>query len=93
MLDVSSTTSRRSRADWEQLMAEYETGELTQRVFCERHDVAYSSFGYWRKRLRQSSAQTTSTDGFVELPMASSPANYDWHVELDLGEGRVLRIR
>jgi len=43
---------KRSRSEWEQLMAGYEAGNLAQRAFCARHSVAYSSFCYWRKRLR-----------------------------------------
>jgi hypothetical protein len=40
---MSTTPSkRRSRADWEQLMASYEVSGETQREFCDQHHVAYS---------------------------------------------------
>jgi hypothetical protein len=42
---MSTTPSkRRSRAEWEQLMASYEASGETQREFCDQHHVAYSSF-------------------------------------------------
>jgi len=52
MTEVSETAERKSHAQLAELVAEYEAGELSQRAFCEQHDVAYSTFGYWRKRLR-----------------------------------------
>ncbi len=52
MNQVSETAGRKSRAEWAELMAIYEAGDLPQREFCERHEVAYSTFGYWRKQLR-----------------------------------------
>ena len=52
MNEVSDPWGRKSRAQWVELMATYESGDLPQRQFCERHEVAYSTFGYWRKRLR-----------------------------------------
>jgi hypothetical protein len=42
MSQAQQTRSRRSQDDWNQLMAEYEASELTQRQFCERHQLAYS---------------------------------------------------
>ena len=49
MSQTPQTKRRRSQDDWNQLMTEYEAGELTQRQFCERHQLAYSTFCYWRK--------------------------------------------
>ena len=51
MNGVSEPGVRKGRAQWIELMAAYESGDLPQRQFCERHEVAYSTFEYWRKRL------------------------------------------
>jgi len=53
MTNTASPHTRRDRSAWEQLMTQYEAGDLSQRIFCERHGLAYSTFGYWRKQLRQ----------------------------------------
>ena len=53
MSQAVQTESRRSQDDWRQLMTEYEAGELTQRQFCEYHQLAYSTFCYWRSACRQ----------------------------------------
>ena len=89
---VSSNT-RRSRSAWEQLMAQYEAGDLSQRIFCEQHGLAYSIFGYWRKQLRQSLHNENQHASLIELPMLSTGESRDWRVELDLGKGMVLRLK
>ena len=86
-----SLSKRRSRTEWERLMGHYEQSELTQRAFCTQHELAYSSFCYWRKRLRTPSAGATPT--LIELPVEPAEATPSWRIEIDLGEGVVLRLR
>jgi hypothetical protein len=91
MTEVSETAERKSRADWIELMSVYEAGDLSQREFCERHEVAYSTFGYWRKRLH--SPVAPASEPLVELsPLALGDVR-EWRVELDLGCGVTLRVR
>ena len=92
MTEVSETVKRKSRAQWVELMAAYEAGDLSQREFCEQHDIAYSTFGYWRKRLR-SPVVPSEAEPLLELsPLALNDAR-DWRVELELSSGLVLRLR
>ncbi len=93
---MSKTTSpapRRSRADWERLMEQYEAGGLKQRVFCEQHGIGYSTFYYWRKQLRHSTPIKNHSEPLLELPMLPVDEHPDWRVELDLGRGVVLRLK
>ena len=60
---------------------------LSQRAYCNDHDLAYSSFTYWRRRLRGSgtraaagpsaaaSAQPTPACGFVPVTLDPVSAN------------------
>ena len=41
MSKTASPNNCRSREEWERLMAEYEAGDLSQRVFCAQYDPAY----------------------------------------------------
>ena len=86
MSNTANSNTRRSRSAWEQLMAQYEAGDLSQRIFCEQHELAYSAFGYWRKQLRQPAS-------LIELPMLPTDESRGWRVELDLGKGMVLRLK
>ena len=74
-------------------MAQYEAGDLSQRIFCEQHGLAYSTFGYWRKQLRQSANHENQSASLIELPMLPTSESPDWRVELDLGKGMVLRLK
>ena len=87
---------RRSREEWERLMAEYDAGELSQRACCAEHGLAYSSFGYWRKQLRGAlAAKDGQAPALVELPALTrlSVKPEPWRIELELSEGIVLGVR
>jgi len=88
-----TTKPRHSRSDWEQLMAQYEASGLKQRAFCEQHRLAYSTFCYWRKQLRQSPSIESHSDHLFELPTLLGDKIPDWRVELDLGHGVTLRMK
>ncbi|HED15082.1 MAG TPA: hypothetical protein ENI62_15790 [Gammaproteobacteria bacterium] len=72
MSNTASTNTRRGRAAWGQLMAQYEASDLSQSLFCEQHRLAYSTFGYWRKQLRQSANHEKQSASLIELPMLHS---------------------
>jgi len=88
-----TTKSRHSRSDWEQLMAQYEVSGLKQRAFCEQHGLTYSTFCFWRKQLRQSASIKNHPGHLFELPILPVDKSSDWRVELDLGQGVVLRLK
>jgi hypothetical protein len=93
MSNTANSNTRRSRSAWEQLMAQYEAGDLSQRIFCEQHGLAYSTFGYWRKQLRRPVHNENQPASLIELPMLSTDESQGWRVELDLGKGMVLRLK
>ena len=93
MSETTSLLPRRNRADWEQLMEQYEASSLKQRTFCEQHGLAYSTFCYWRKRLHQLAPIENHSEHLIELPMLPVDEHSDWRVELDLGQGVVLRLK
>ena len=63
-------------------MAQYEAGELSQRLFCEQHGIAYSTFGYWRKQLRQSADNENQLASLIELSMMPAGESRDRRVVL-----------
>lgn len=36
---------------WQQHVAQWQTSQLSQREYCQQHNLALATFGYWRKRL------------------------------------------
>ncbi|MCP4233756.1 MAG: hypothetical protein GY770_09255 [Aestuariibacter sp.] len=89
-----------SEASWRQLIAQYETGSLTQKSFCQQHRISVSSFHKWRNRFKHNE----DVDHFIDISKAIIPTRRTsestveqessvWQVELDLGQGMVLRVR
>ena len=76
----------RSEAEWTSIIADFERSGLSQREFCESRELSLKTFGNWRRRLCLGGGKGS----FVEL---SPPAVSGWDVELDLGDGVVLRVR
>jgi hypothetical protein len=94
-----STRSRRSRAQWQALIARAEQSELSITEFCQRESVSTASFYTWRNRLSPgvepvSAPVSTGTD-FIDLGAfgEGNDSAAAWVIELDLGAGMVLRLR
>src|SRR5260370_40576959 len=51
---------RRRRAEVEQLGEAFEASGLRRREFCQKHDVAVGTLGFWRKRRRQKRGEVAS---------------------------------
>lgn len=85
--------SGRSREEWEQLVAAYEARAVSRRAFCAEAGVSATSLDYWRRKFK---GKSSGSGGFIEV---SAPSSFDaggtarhWDVELELGEGMVLRL-
>ncbi len=92
MAITKDVARRRSRADAERLVAQFERSGLGRRVFCAARSISVNTLDYWRRRLRQ---EAPTRSGFVELmPVAADAGtSQGWDVELELGGGVMLRLR
>jgi hypothetical protein len=36
---------------WQRHVAQWQSGELSQRNYCREHDLIYHQFGYWKRQL------------------------------------------
>jgi len=81
---------RRHRAQWQRLIEEQAASGLTQHAFCTRRRLAYATFCSWKRRLRDD--VDAQPPGFVEVGLDEAPMP-GWDVELELGDGVVLRVR
>lgn len=89
---------RRSTEQWQQILQQYEASHLTQTAFCENNSIAPSSFCKWKKALKGNGVKANP---FIELPFgldtdprpSRDQAQSHWRIELDLGQGVLLRLR
>ena len=88
--------ARRSRDQWRELLERFEHSGQSREDFCREHGLTLSSFAHWRRALGKTAAGGRVVEAapvFFELtPQPSGPAG-SWDVELELGDGVVLRLR
>jgi len=95
MSDKSRTRkTNRSESEWQQIIADYETSQLTQDAFCQQAGIPKSSFYNWHRRL-QSTTNDSASKHFINLSNLTTPDSDQlaWDIELDLGQGVCLRLR
>ena len=84
---------RRSQAQWQALIDQWQQSQLSAAAFCKLKDIGYASFCQWRKRLSPSSG-SRSAPAFIDLstlnPGSRDKAN--WHITLNLGDGISLTL-
>jgi len=86
---------RRTPEQWQQLIEQQATSGLTQKAFCHQHDIRPATFGYWKRKL--SAAPPTdqkSESSWLDLSALTIAGEQSstWMIELDLGNGVVLRL-
>ena len=89
-----TTKPRRSQAQWQQLLAEFESQHCTVAEFCKMQQVSSSSFYKWKQKL-SGHVNASEQPLFVQVQQnmcTQLGAEPTWDVELTLGAGMVLRI-
>ena len=91
--------SRRSRQEWQSLLAKFDGSGLGVDAFCRREAISAASLYRWRTLLgdggdNDKAVVTLATPAFVDLgtlnPAVSSKPRID--LKLDLGDGLVLHL-
>jgi hypothetical protein len=66
--EVRNRRRRRTPAEIERIVSEFNSGDLTQIEYCRRQGLVLSTLGRYLKRLRSSSA--VASDGLVAVELA-----------------------
>ena len=66
MRTLSDGRQRRSRQEWQQIMARFERSGLSENRFCKEHRLTRKTFRTWRQRFSEEEPQRSS---FVELAL------------------------
>lgn len=91
---MAKHTGRRSRTEWQRIIAKQSSSQHSALAYCKRHGVSYPSFLYWRRRLQDLSPAVSGEPSFVELipPVDPAPSHAPLLIELELAPGVHLRI-
>jgi hypothetical protein len=63
---------RRSRAEVDQLVAEYEASGLTRQEFCARHGLALATLDRYRKRRQQRRESSSADRRFIRVELSGA---------------------
>ena len=85
-----SKRTRRTKAQWTEILREFESSSVGSREFCRREGLPPSSFQRWRRRL----GRVTAAE-FIELVPTSSASvpSSSWSLDVSLPNGVSLRFQ
>jgi len=84
--------TRRTPAQWQSLVAQWQQSGQSATQFCKDNDIGYASFCNWRKQLIESSEpERQAPSQFIDLS-ALQPQGHQWHIVLSLGNGVELTL-
>jgi len=63
---------RRSRAEVDQLVAEYEASGLTRQEFCGKHGLALATLDRYRKRRQQRRESSSAESRFIRVELSGA---------------------
>jgi hypothetical protein len=88
----------RTPEQWQALVDQQESSNLSATQFCKQENIGYASFCNWRKRLAREPVVDSAGSGeasFLDLSslMGGSPSSGPgWNIVLSLGNGVELRL-
>ena len=88
--------TRRSAAQWQDLIDRFEQTDQSRASFCREQSVSLGSFNRWWSKLNQPAtivSHLSDEARFVELQSAPVDSSPGWDIELQLGTDVVLRLR
>lgn len=78
-----------SKEFWQDHIAACDKSDLNQTAYCAKHNIALSTFGYWKRKLRRA-ASNNQVFYPLTIPAAKSviPAKESQGVSITLRDGR-----
>lgn len=87
----------RTADQWRKIVEAFRSSSLARGEFCKQQGIAVSGLYNWQRKFEQEISPARDNEGaFVEIqpPLrGSATVSQAWDVELELGQGRVLRVR
>ena len=88
MPKIRSKYTRRTKAQWIEILGRFESSSLASDEFCRREGLALSSFQRWRRQLG-----SVSSAEFVELVPTETEETSQWSLDVSLPNGVCLRFQ
>lgn len=89
---MHSRRARKSYDQWSALVVEYDSSTFTMEEFCQRNDLALSTFQRWRSTIhRADSVNVDAESGFTRIT-ATTPLEAPSSVTLQIGRSITMTI-
>ena len=88
MPKTRSKHTRRTKAQWTEILGRFQSSPLVSRDFCRREGLPLSSFQRWRRRL-----ESVDAVEFVELVPTENKPSSNWSLDVSLPNGVCLRFQ
>ena len=82
--------SKRTRAEWEGLIAAWQASGLTQSAWCESNGVNYHTFLDRARRMRRASEGSSQPHQWVEAQVTAEVLGGAAPIQIELGSFRVV---
>jgi len=87
-----SNQKTKKRERWRAIFEEWSSSGLSQRRFCDDREIRYSTFCYWRRRLREE-IEIESASPFIPVEIKPTPRSFrSSHYEVRLEDGVRIRV-
>lgn len=83
--------THRSEQEMFTLIESFKASGMSQHLFCEQHNLAYSVFQYWLKKFKKQTDQDPSS-GFVELKASAKTFSKDVEIIFPSGVKVILSV-
>ena len=89
-----SRRPRRSTAQWQMLIDQWQHSGLSMQAFCKVNNLAYQSFCNWKTKLASvaHTDQADTTPAFIDLSKMTPPSQTSWQITLKLADGIELQL-
>ncbi|WP_067522929.1 IS66 family insertion sequence element accessory protein TnpA [Endozoicomonas ascidiicola] len=93
-------SGRRTTSQWQELIDQQRDSGITQKAFCELHNICLSTFTLWKRKLKPIAGRPEQPllpeSDWIEVQTnghSHAPEQVPWEIELDLPGGVILRMR
>ena len=64
---MNTNTSSDLEKFWTDHVESWQETDLSQRAYCQKHDLQVHRFGYWKRKLSEPNDQQLEVQGFVQV--------------------------
>jgi hypothetical protein len=89
----SNGKTRRTATEWRQILDRFSRSGLSVAAFCERESIVPTSLHRWREKLGKDTKAIAPSREFVDVLPRGEAFPAFWSVEIELPDGKILRVR